>query len=82
MKIANNQPLTLFGGINILESLDLALRGCAEFVRVTQKLGIPYVFKASFDKANRSSIHSYRADRAWRRGCACSRVSRPSSACR
>lgn len=35
-------------------------RSCAEYVRVTQKLNIPYVFKASFDKANRSSIHSYR----------------------
>ena len=44
----------------MLESLDLALRACAEYVRVTQKLGIPYIFKASFDKANRSSIHSYR----------------------
>ncbi len=44
----------------MLESRDLALRTCAEYVRVTQKLGIPYIFKASFDKANRSSIHSYR----------------------
>jgi 2-dehydro-3-deoxyphosphooctonate aldolase (KDO 8-P synthase) len=50
----------LFGGINVLESLDLALRTCEEYVRVTDKLAIPYVFKASFDKANRSSIHSYR----------------------
>ena len=57
---ANNLPFVLFGGINVLESRDLALRSCAEYVRVTQKLGIPYVFKASFDKANRSSIHSYR----------------------
>ncbi|MEG1325648.1 MAG: 3-deoxy-8-phosphooctulonate synthase, partial [Janthinobacterium sp.] len=47
-------------GINVLESRDLAMRACEEYVRVTQKLGIPYVFKASFDKANRSSIHSYR----------------------
>ena len=46
--------------MNVLESKDLALRVCEEFVRVTSKLGIPYVFKASFDKANRSSIHSYR----------------------
>jgi 2-dehydro-3-deoxyphosphooctonate aldolase (KDO 8-P synthase) len=44
----------------VLESRDLALRSAEEYVRVTQKLGIPYVFKASFDKANRSSIHSYR----------------------
>lgn len=56
----NTRPFVLFGGINVLESLDLALRSCAEYVRVTQKLGIPYVFKASYDKANRSSIHSYR----------------------
>ena len=53
-------PFVLFGGINVLESEDLALRSCEEYVRVTGKLGIPYVFKASFDKANRSSIHSYR----------------------
>ncbi|MEL4178443.1 3-deoxy-8-phosphooctulonate synthase [Roseateles sp. PN1] len=58
--VANDKPFVLFGGINVLESKELALRACAEYVRVTQKLGIPYVFKASFDKANRSSIHSYR----------------------
>ncbi|RYF66902.1 MAG: 3-deoxy-8-phosphooctulonate synthase [Comamonadaceae bacterium] len=56
----NAAPFVLFGGINVLESKDLALRSAAEYVRVTGKLGIPYVFKASFDKANRSSIHSYR----------------------
>ena len=58
--VSNAGRFVLFGGINVLESRDLALRSCAEYVRVTQKLGIPYVFKASFDKANRSSIHSYR----------------------
>ncbi len=46
--------------MNVLESRDLAMQVCEEYVRVTQKLGIPYVFKASFDKANRSSITSYR----------------------
>lgn len=60
IRVSNEEGFVLFGGINVLESSDLALRTCAEFVRVTQKLGIPYVFKASFDKANRSSIHSYR----------------------
>ena len=60
VKIGNVKGFVLFGGINVLESRELALRSCAEFVRVTQKLGIPYVFKASFDKANRSSINSYR----------------------
>ena len=51
---------TLFGGINVLESLDFTLRCAAHYAHVTRKLGIPYVFKASYDKANRSSIHSYR----------------------
>ena len=60
IRVCNTGEFVLFGGINVLESRDLALRACAEYVRVTQKLGIPYVFKASFDKANRSSIHSYR----------------------
>ena len=58
--VDNRKPFVLFGGINVLESKDLALTAAAEYVRVTDKLGIPYVFKASFDKANRSSIHSYR----------------------
>lgn len=60
IKVDNAAPFVLFGGINVLESRDLAMRSCEEYVRVTSKLGIPYVFKASFDKANRSSIHSYR----------------------
>jgi 2-dehydro-3-deoxyphosphooctonate aldolase (KDO 8-P synthase) len=57
---ANTAPFVLFGGINVLESRDLALRAAEAYVDVTTRLGIPYVFKASFDKANRSSIHSYR----------------------
>lgn len=58
--LSNNAPFTLIGGINVLESKELALRSAAEFVRITQQLHIPYIFKASFDKANRSSMHSYR----------------------
>jgi 2-dehydro-3-deoxyphosphooctonate aldolase (KDO 8-P synthase) len=60
IEIANDKPFVLFGGINVIESRDLAMRACEEYVRVTEKLGIPYVFKASFDKANRSSISGYR----------------------
>ena len=60
MTVANDAPFTLFGGVNVLEDLDSTLRACAHYVAVTQKLGIPYVFKASFDKVNRSFIHSYR----------------------
>ena len=56
----NNLPLVLYGGLNVLESSDLAMRTAEHFVKVTRDLNIPYVFKASFDKANRSSIHSYR----------------------
>lgn len=58
--IANDRPLVLFGGINVLESRELALRAAEHFVAVTRHLGMPYVFKASFDKANRTSIHSFR----------------------
>ncbi|GHB09874.1 3-deoxy-8-phosphooctulonate synthase [Salinicola rhizosphaerae] len=60
LTVANDAPFTLFGGINVLEDLDSTLKACEAYVEVTRKLGIPYVFKASFDKANRSSIHSFR----------------------
>ncbi|WP_042148734.1 MULTISPECIES: 3-deoxy-8-phosphooctulonate synthase [unclassified Pseudoalteromonas] len=60
VEVANDKPFVLFGGMNVLESRDLAMRIAEHYVEVTQKLGIPYVFKASFDKANRSSINSYR----------------------
>ncbi|MEB0156018.1 3-deoxy-8-phosphooctulonate synthase, partial [Pseudomonas sp. CCC4.3] len=52
--------MVLFGGMNVLESRDMAMQVCEEYEKVTEKLGIPYVFKASFDKANRSSVTSYR----------------------
>jgi len=58
--LSNQKPFVLFGGINVLESRDTAMQAAEHFVSVTQRLGIPYVFKASFDKANRSSFHSYR----------------------
>ncbi|MDR6935304.1 MULTISPECIES: 3-deoxy-8-phosphooctulonate synthase [unclassified Luteibacter] len=58
--VGNALPFVLFGGINVLEDLDSTLRAVAHYVDVTGRLGIPYVFKASFDKANRSSIHSFR----------------------
>ena len=60
ISVSNDMPFVVFGGINVIESIDLAMRVCEEFVRVTDKLGIPYIFKASWDKANRSSIHSFR----------------------
>ena len=56
----NDKPFVLFGGINVMESKEFTFDVCKHFVEVTNRLGIPLVFKASFDKANRSSIHSYR----------------------
>lgn len=60
IQVDNNLPFVLFGGINVLESLDSTLKACEEYVKITHELNIPLVFKGSFDKANRSSIHSYR----------------------
>lgn len=60
MQIANHLPFTLFGGMNVLESRDLAFEIAQSYIDICQKLNINYVFKASFDKANRSSLHSYR----------------------
>ena len=60
IEMANDKPFVLFGGMNVLESRDLAMQICERYVEVTEKQGIPYVFKASFDKANRSSINSFR----------------------
>jgi len=58
--LTNERPFFLIGGLNVLESEGLALKTAEHFKAVTDKLGIPYIFKASFDKANRSSIGSYR----------------------
>ena len=60
IEVANNKPFVLFGGLNVLENMDITLRAVEVYKTITDKLGIPYVFKASFDKANRSSVHSYR----------------------
>ena len=58
--IANDHPFVLFAGLNVLESRDLAMTVAERFHAVTFELKIPYVFKASFDKANRSSKDSFR----------------------
>ena len=60
MPCSNKHPLMLFGGMNVLESRELAFEIAEVYVEVCGKLQIPYVFKASFDKANRSSIGSFR----------------------
>src|SRR5690554_2153216 len=60
IEVANDNPFVLFGGMNVLESRELAFEVAEKYVDVCGRLGIPYVFKASFDKANRSSINSFR----------------------
>jgi len=59
-EIGNQKPMVLFGGINVLESRDLAMTAAEHYKTVTDNLSVPFVFKASFDKANRSSISSFR----------------------
>ena len=58
--IGNSAPFVLLGGVNVLESREFALEVAGHYVKVCRALGIPLVFKASYDKANRSSIHSFR----------------------
>ena len=58
--IANEKPMVMIGGMNVLEDRDTAFRVAEAFCQAAAKLGIPYIFKGSYDKANRSSIHSYR----------------------
>ncbi len=58
--IGPGQPLAVIAGLNVLENLDLALTIGSQLKDICARLGLPYVFKASFDKANRSSIKSYR----------------------
>ncbi len=60
IRFDNSAPFVLLGGVNVLESRDFALSVAEQYVTVCAELGIPYVFKASYDKANRSSIHSFR----------------------
>jgi 2-dehydro-3-deoxyphosphooctonate aldolase (KDO 8-P synthase) len=58
--LSNSSPFVLFGGLNVLEDLDSTLFAAEAFVEATASLGIPLIFKASFDKANRSSNNSFR----------------------
>lgn len=58
--LANHLPLVLIGGMNVIEDRGVLHEVAAHFAEVTQRLGIPYIFKASFDKANRSSLTSFR----------------------
>ena len=58
--LSNNRPLTLIAGLNVLEEEEIIFEVVETCKEVTSKLKIPFIFKASYDKANRSSIHSFR----------------------
>ena len=60
INLSNNSPMTIIAGLNVLENEDMALDVAEKLKEITTKHNIPFVFKASFDKANRSSIDSYR----------------------
>ena len=60
IKLSNEDTFVLVGGVNVLESKEMAMKVAETFRTITNKLRIPYIFKASFDKANRSSINSFR----------------------
>ena len=61
--IGEGRPLAVIAGLNVLEDVSLALEVGGELKRICEGLGLPFAFKASFDKANRSSITSYRGPR-------------------
>lgn len=60
IKVSNNDKLVLLGGVNVLESEQFTVDCCGAYVEACKELDIPLIFKGSFDKANRSSIASYR----------------------
>lgn len=60
LTLGNDLPLVLIGGVNVLESEQFAVDVAGKYLEVCRRLEIPLIFKASYDKANRSSIHSYR----------------------
>lgn len=59
-KVGNQEPMTLMGGVNVLESELVTMTVAEKFAEATTKLNINWIFKGSFDKANRSSTFSFR----------------------
>ena len=59
-EISNDSKLTVFGGVNVIESDELLFQVAEKFKEISEKYDFNYVFKASFDKANRSSLDSFR----------------------
>ena len=59
-KISNSDPAILMAGMNVIESEELCMSVAGELKKICEKNNIDFIFKASFDKANRSSIDSFR----------------------
>ena len=58
--IGGGAPIALIAGPCVIESEDHARKLAEQLIEITRRIGIPYIFKASFDKANRTSIRSFR----------------------
>ena len=58
--ISNNYPIFLIGGLNVIENEEITYQTAKHFKKICTKLNIEFLFKASYDKANRSSIDSFR----------------------
>ena len=60
IEISNSSPIIIIAGLNVFEDLTMASQVASNLKKITDRLGLPFIFKASFDKANRSSVDSYR----------------------
>lgn len=60
IEIGAGKPLAVIAGPCVIESREAALRHAERLKEIADRVGVPYIFKASYDKANRSAIHSYR----------------------
>lgn len=60
VRVGGNQPLFLIAGPCVIESREHAIRMARDIKKICEALGVPFIFKASYDKANRSSLQSYR----------------------
>ena len=80
VEIGDGRGLALIAGPCVIESEDLCMEVAERVIEITRELGVPYIFKASFDKAN-GLRWSRSGGRGWIRAWKCLRRSRRSSAC-
>ena len=60
ISLSNSSQICVIAGLNVLENIEMTIDVASHLQKTTKDLGIPFIFKASFDKANRSSVESYR----------------------